>query len=397
MNESFQAVKISEHVYWVGAIDRGIRDFHGYSIDQGTTYNAYLVLGEKVALIDTVKASFKDELLARVASVVDPSRIDYVVSNHAEMDHSGCLPAIVEAVKPEKVFASVMGVKILAEHFDVPAPLVAVKDGGSLSLRNLTLSFTETRMLHWPDSMFSYVREDGVLFSNDVFGMHLASSQRFGDEVGSWEYQAAKYYANILMPMSGLVTKLLAKMAGMDMDLRIVAPDHGPIWRKDLTEIFSLYSGWAARKPSNRALVVYDTMWESTAIMARSIASGLEAGGARVKVMPLKSSERSDIATELLDAGALVVGSPTMNNNLLPTVADSLTYLKGLKPKGLIGAAFGSYGWSGESVAQVRDYLTAMGVDMAREDVRVKFVPREADLDQCVALGSSIAAALREL
>ncbi len=396
MSPSLNAVKISDHVYWVGAIDWDARDFHGYSIERGTTYNAFLVMADKITLIDTVKRQFKDELLARIASVVDPAKIDYIVSNHSEMDHSGCLPEVIQAVNPERVFASALGAKNLSDHFAAGVPVTAVKDGETLSLGNMTLSFTETRMMHWPDSMFSLLGEDGVLFSNDAFGMHLASSERFADQVDGWEQQAAKYYANIMMPLSNVVSRTLAKLSPTLSSVRIIAPDHGPIWRDDLSPILSLYAKWSSAKPTNKAVVLYDTMWGSTATMAHSIADGLMSGGASVKLMSLKVSHRSDVVTELLNAGALVVGSSTLNGNLLPTMADMLTYLKGLKPKGLIGAAFGSYGWSGESIGQVREYLTAIGVEMVREDLRVKFVPGDADLEACHQLGLSIAEYLQD-
>ncbi len=229
------AVQISEHVYWVGAIDWAIRDFHGYLTERGTTYNAFLILADKVTLIDTVKAPFRQELLARIASVIDPARIDYIISNHAEMDHSGCLPEIIRAVQPEKVFASTLGVKALQDHFHADIALTPVKDGETLSLGNMHVSFLETRMVHWPDSMFTFLVEEGVLFSNDGFGMHLAGTVRFDDEVerAVLVHQAAKYYANILLPFSSLIAKLLEKVRGLNLDIRLIAPDHGPVWRTD--------------------------------------------------------------------------------------------------------------------------------------------------------------------
>lgn len=393
MSPSFSAIPISKHVYWVGAIDWKVRDFHGQSTEKGSTYNAYLVMGEKITLVDTVRPAFTQELLERVASVVDPSRIDYIISNHAETDHSGALPAVIEATRPEKIFASTMGTKALSEHFNVDAPLVPVKDGETLSVGNLTVSFAETRMVHWPDSMFSFLHEDGVLFSNDAFGMHLATEERFIDEVRDWERHAAKYYANILMPLTPVVTRALDKVTATMPGIRVIAPDHGPIFRKDLDSILSLYAKWAAGAHARKAVVVYDTMWQSTAMMARSVANGLEIGGLRPKVFRLGDTHRSDIVTELLDAAALVVGSPTMNKNVFPTVADLLTYLKGLKPRNLVGAAFGSYGWSGEAPGQIREYLNAMEVALPREDLKTKFVPREVDLDLCVKLGSEVAEA----
>lgn len=398
MEKAFKAIKVNDHVYWVGAIDWGIRDFHGYATQRGTTYNAYLILADKVTVIDTVKAPFRDEMLSRVASVIDPGDISYIISNHSEMDHSGCLPEAIEAIRPEKVFASKAGVRALSDHFHMDREIVAVKEGESLSLGNLNLSFVETKMLHWPDSMFTYLMEDGVLFSQDAFGMHLASSERFADEIDDdiLEYEAAKYFANILLLLSSLVARLLEKVGKLGIAINILAPDHGPIWRKDVNRVPEFYSKWAAQKPTRKAVVMYDTMWQSTATMARAIGDGLAAGGASAKLMPLRACHRSDVATEILDAGALVVGSPTMNNNMFPTVADALTYLRGLKPRNLIGAAFGSYGWSGEAVGQIKDVLSAMEVDLIGEGIRVRYVPDDDALAQCLSLGSLVAAELNE-
>jgi flavorubredoxin len=215
MKDIFKAIRISDHVWWVGAIDWNIRDFHGYMTKRGSTYNAYLILADKVTLMDTVRAPFRNEMMARIASVIDPGAIQYIVSNHSEMDHSGCLPEVIDAVRPEKVYTSVMGAKTLQEIFHRELPLIPLKDGDSLSLGNMTLSFLETRMLHWPDSMFSYLAEEQVLFSQDAFGMHLASSQRFDDEIDPavLRYEAATYFANILTPYAALITKLLVRVA----------------------------------------------------------------------------------------------------------------------------------------------------------------------------------------
>ncbi len=397
--DSLKAVRVSDRVWWVGAIDWGIRNFHGYSTNRGTTYNAYLILGDKTILVDTVKAPFKEELLSRIASVVDPERIDYIISNHSEMDHSGCLPEIIETVKPERIFTSTMGVKALKEHFNLEREIVAVKDGESMSLGGVNLKFIETRMLHWPDSMFTYLPDDELLFSQDAFGMHLASSERFDDELSEelLEQEAAKYYANILLPFSSLVTKLLEKVNSLGISLKMVAPDHGPIRRKGVGTIFEHYGEWAAQKPTKKAVVAYDTMWGSTDTMARAIGEGLATGGVSVKLMPLGSCQRSDVATELLDAGALLVGSPTLNNNIFPTVADTLCYLKGLKPRNLIGAAFGSYGWSGEAVKQLRAILDEMEVEPAGEDINIKYVPDGGSLKKCVSLGGEVAEKLKEI
>ena len=396
MKHVFKAAKITDRVYWVGAIDWVTRDFHGYATRRGTTYNAYLILADKVTLIDQVKASFRDEMFARIESVIDLEKIDYLVSNHAEPDHSGCLLETIQAVKPEKIFASKMGVKALAAHYGVDG-ITAVADGEQLSLGDATLTFAETRMCHWPDSMVTYLHEDEILFSQDAFGMHLASYERFADELDPTvlQHEAAKYYANILLPLSRFVTKSVEKLAGSGLSLQTIAPDHGPIWRRDATQIVDLYAKWAAQKRTNKAVVVFDTMWASTERMARAVGEGLAAGGARTVLFPLSGSHRSDVATEILDAGALLVGAPTVNNEMFPTVADCLTYLKGLKPKGLIGAAFGSFGWSGEAAGKIRDVLAEMEVELVDEPLRVTYVPDADVLQQCYDLGAAVAEKLR--
>ncbi len=393
MKDIYSAVKLTDTVYWVGAIDWTVRDFHGYATSGGTTYNAYLVLADKVTLVDTVKAPFEDQLLARISSVIEPSKIDYIISNHSEMDHSGCLPHMIEVIGPEKVFASPMGVKALEDHFHAGLDIVEVGDGDEIDLGNRTVTFLETRMLHWPDSMVSYLAEEKLLFSQDAFGMHLASSERFDDEIRNWrlEHEAAKYYANILLPFSHLILKVLDRIGEMGLEFDMIAPDHGPIWREKPGRILELYRKWAEQKRTKKAVVVYDTMWGSTEKMALAIADGVMASGASARVLKLRAAHRSDIATELLDAGALIVGSPTINNNIFPTMADLLVYIKGLKPKGLIGAAFGSYGWSGESVKQLEEWLGSMGVELAAESVKAKYVPGEEILAACRAMGEAVA------
>ncbi len=396
--QPFEAVKLTDKVYWVGAIDWGVRNFHGYLTSRGSTYNAYLVLAEKVTLIDTVKAPFFDEMMARIASVIEPTKIDYIVSNHSEMDHTGALPDTISAVAPEKVFASPNGVKALTDHFHMDREIIAVADGETIPLGDMTLTCLETRMLHWPDSMVSYIPEEKVLFSQDGFGMHLASTERFDDELGEavLEQEGAKYFANILLPFSALVKKLLARLGEAKLDVALLAPDHGPVWRTDIGGIISRWGRWAEQAATMKAVIAFDTMWGSTDKLARAIADGLARGGASAKVMPLGSSHRSDVATEVLDAGALIIGSPTINNQIFPTVADCLTYLKGLKPKNLVGAAFGSYGWSGESVKHLEAELEAMKIERVADALKVKYVPDAAALGRARELGAAIAAKLAE-
>ena len=393
MNNTFKAVQVTEDVWWVGAIDWNIRDFHGYRTGRGSTYNAYLVLADKITLIDTVKAPFREEMMERIASVVDPEKIEYIVSNHSEMDHSGSLPQVIAAVNPKKVFASVVGAKTLAELFPNPGEITPVKDGETFSLGNRTLTFLETRMLHWPDSMFTYLNEEQLLFSQDAFGMHYASLERFADgcDPAVLAYEAATYYANILLPYSLQVLKLIEKVKSAKLSFKIIAPDHGPIWRKETDGIIGRYARWAAQKPEGRAVVVYATMWHSTERMARAISEGLAAGGLRVKVMSMDEVHRSDVMYELLCAGAVAVGSPTLNNHMLPNMADILTYMRGLKPRNMIAAAFGSYGWSGEAVREIEEVLTEMKLEKSGEGIRVKNVPDAEALSRCYDLGKDMA------
>ncbi len=396
MSEPFAASRVTGHVYWVGGVDWTLRDFHGYATERGTTYNAFLILADKITLVDTVRAPFYEEMMSRIASVTDPARIDYIISNHAEMDHSGCLPQVIDRVKPEKVFVTENGAKALKAHFHRDFDFSIVEEGQTVSLGNMNVSFIETRMLHWPDSMFTYLAEDRLLFSQDGFGMHLASSQRFDDEIddGILEYEAAKYYANILLPFSPMAKAALEKAS--KLDVAIIAPDHGPIWRKDVQRILDFYGRWAAQQPARKALIAYDTMWGSTDTMAKAIEDGLTVEGVEVRSMRLRENHRSNVATEYLDAGAIIVGSPTLNNGMFPTVAETLSYLKGLRRKNLIGAVFGSYGWSGEAVAQIKETLTAMRVELVADPINVLYVPEKAALMECRDLGVLVARKLKE-
>ncbi len=396
MKNIYSAIKVTDHVYWVGAIDWTIRDFHGYTTPHGSTYNAYLVMADEITLVDTVKAPFKDEMLSRIKSVVDPSRIKYIISNHSEMDHSGCLPEIIDLIKPKKVFASTIGVKTLQELFHDRHEIIPVKEGETLSLGNMELTFMETRMIHWPDSMFTYLAKDQLLFSQDAFGMHLATLARFDDEIpaATLEFEAATYYANIVLPYSPIVLKALDKVATSGWKIKVIAPDHGPIWRKDIGRIIELYKKWASQKPAAKAVVVYATMWHSTEKMASAISESLAQAGVKVKLLSMNESHRSEVVYEVLDAGALIVGSSTLNNNILPQMADVMTYLKGLKPVNLIGAAFGSYGWSGESVRDLEGILKEMKVEIAAPSISVKNVPDGGALEKCSELGKTIASQL---
>lgn len=393
-----QAVQISEKVYWVGAIDWNLRDFHGYATHRGTTYNAYLVLGEKPTLIDTVKKEFYDEMMQRIQSVLDPKKIKIIISNHSELDHSGALARTLAAIEPDEVYVSAMGLKNITAHFHRDLKLKVVKTGDKIDLGGDTISFTEARMLHWPDSMFSYLENEKILFSNDVFGMHLATDQLFDDqnEERVWLAEAEKYYANIVLPYSDIVIRFLEQVKKMGLAPKVIAPDHGFIWRKEPSRIVELYATWAAQKPTDKAVIVYDTMWGSSEKMARQIADGLSSGGTQVRVLSMHHNDRSEVALALLDSAALIVGTPVLNSQIFPAMADVLCYLKGLKKKNLLGAAFGSYGWNGAPIDGLTKTLEEMGVQIICPAVKSMFVPDEETLEKCREMGVQISRAIKE-
>jgi len=390
-------IALAENVYWVGAVDWVTRDFHGYSIN-GTTYNAYLIIDEKITLIDTVKRPYTSELLHRIRNIIDPAKIDYLVVNHVEMDHSGALPEVIEAIKPEKVFCSKMGHKALLQHFHRPDwPYHVVAPGEEVSLGKRTLSFLETRMLHWPDSMFTYLKEDQILFTSDAFGEHLATSERFDDQVNQdvLMHEATKYYANILTLYSPLVKKLLAKVQEMQLPIKMLAPDHGVVWRSNPGKIIEAYSRWCVNQGNGKALIIYDTMWESTRMMAKAIAEGLHEEGIEYKMLDLQVNHRSDVMTDVLEASAVLLGSSTLNNGMLPRMADFLMYMRGLRPTNKIGACFGSYGWSGEAVKMMNETLKEMNIILCHEGLKIQYVPEHAKLGTCVDMGRTVGKSLK--
>ncbi len=392
--------EIVKNIHWVGAVDWNIRDFHGYSTEKGTTYNAYLIQDEKTALFDTVKKELKSDLIHNIRSLVDPEKIDYLIVNHVEMDHSGSLPEIIDLIKPEKIFCSPAGKKAIIEHFHREDwPLVEVKTGDTVSLGSRTISFIETRMLHWPDSMMSYIPEDRLLISSDAFGQHWATSERFDDELEPDELMihASKYFANILLLFSPLIEKLLAKIGEMGLQFDIIAPDHGPIWRTNPGRIVEAYAHWSRQECKDKAVVIYDSMWKSTEKMANAIYNGLLAEGIHVRMFNMHATHRSDVMTEVLNARAIILGSPTLNNGILPKMADIITYMKGLKPKGRIGGAFGSYGWSGEAVKILTTALEDMKIEVIEPGVRIKNVPTHETLAECTELGRAVGRKIKEV
>ncbi|MGP1471727.1 MAG: FprA family A-type flavoprotein [Schwartzia sp. (in: firmicutes)] len=375
-----QAIEIRPNLYWLGAIDWSMRSFHGYATSRGSSYNAYLIVDDKITLIDTVKRPFVGEFLSRIASVIDPAKIDYIVSNHAEPDHSGSIPLLLPHCPNAKIYTSdPQGLKALAARYGNLA-YEAVKTGDTLSLGQRTLRFVATPMLHWPDSMVTYCPEEKILFSNDAFGQHLASNRLFDDEndLSVVMAEAKKYYANILMLYGRQAQAALKAVRALDLEM--IAVGHGVLWRSHIEDILSSYETWSAGELEERAVVVFDSMWGSTETLARTITDAFTARKIPVSYFDLRVDEISDAITEVLTSKYLAVGSPTLNNQMMPNVAAFLCYLKGFVPKGRQAFAFGSYGWGGQSIAQVEAELRAAGCDICRPMVRVANVPTEAQL-----------------
>ncbi len=375
------AVEILKDVYWVGAIDWNIRNFHGYLTQRGTTYNSYLIIDEEITLIDTVKITHKDELLKRISSIIDPSKIDNIICNHVEMDHSGSLVDIAKLCPNAKIYCSQKAVEGLKLHYNYDFNLFPVKTGDSINIGERTLQFVSTPMVHWPDNMVTYCGKDKILFSNDGFGQHIASVERFDDQYSqdiSIE-EAKKYYANIVLPFSNMVKNELKATQGLDIS--IIAPSHGLIWRKNVGDIVEKYSNWSKNIVEEKAVIVYDTMWGSTQKIALGIADYFEKQDVKFEIINLQKTHISDVMTYILESKYICVGSPTLNNNMLPTVGGFLTYLKGLAPKNRIGLAFGSYGWSGQSIGLINNILRETGLE-TKKMLKYQYIPSEEDLEQ---------------
>lgn len=375
------AIEISPKVWWVGGIDWNERLFHGYTTERGITYNAYLIMDEKITLIDTCKATFADELVQRISQVVDPAKIDVVITNHVEMDHSGSLPVIHKIAPNAEIYASAgAGVNELRAHFGIEA--TPVKTGDTLCIGERTLSFVTTPMVHWPDNMVTYSDVDKILFSNDAFGQHFATTKRFDDENDMCEVmkQAKKYYANIVWPYGMQAGRALAAVKGLE--LKMIAPSHGCIWRSHIDEIIAKYEEWTTYQTQEKAVVVFDSMWHSTESMAREICDAFIAEGISAQLIDVKSTHISDIMLYMCDAKYVAVGSPTLNSNMLPTVASFLTYMRGLSPKNeqRIGLAFGSYGWAPLGPKQVYAELENVKFQLPVPVVAQQWVPSEENL-----------------
>ena len=390
--------ELTKGVYWVGVVDWAMRQFHGHELSthRGTTYNAYLIVDEKTVLVDTVWGPFQEQLIKNIGEFIDPSEIDIVVANHSEVDHSGSLPVVMRQAPNATVVVSQRGRESVEGHFHQPWSFRTVKTGDKINIGNNDLVFIEAPMLHWPDSMFTYLSGKNILMPNDAFGQHYATAFRFNDQVNQEELyeEALKYYANILTPFSSLVLKKIEEVLALNLPVDMIAPSHGVIWRKDPLQIVKKYQQWASQEPEKSAVILYDTMWDGTRQMAESIGQGLATEGVPYKVFHIAISDRNDVITEVFKAKAIIVGSPTFNQGLLPTISPVFEDLRGLKFQNKIGAAFGSYGWSGESVKIIEEHLDRCKIPVVATGVLAKWQPKPYDLIKCHELGHKMAQAI---
>jgi anaerobic nitric oxide reductase flavorubredoxin len=395
--------EIAPNVYWVGKIDWELRKFHGeeYSTHRGSSYNAYLVRDEKTALIDTVWKPFAKEFVANLAQEINLNKIDYIIANHAEMDHSGALPELMRHIPDKPVYCTANGVKSLKGHYHRDWNFQVVKTGDKLSLGRKELVFVEAMMLHWPDSMMTYLTGDAILFSNDAFGQHIASENMFNDLVVQSELfeEATKYYANILTPFSPLVTKKINEVIALNLPVKAICPSHGVIWRDNPLQIAQKYLQWAADYQENQITIIYDTMWDGTRMLAENIAKGIKQkdGQVTVKLYNIARSDINDVVTEVFKSKAILLGSPTINKGILNAMAALLEMMTGLRLKKKKAAAFGCYGWSGESVKILTDRLSQAGFEVMGDGLKTMWQPGDEALAQGVEFGKEFAGKVQEV
>ncbi len=385
-------IELRENIDWVGYVDWTIRDFHSFKTTCGATYNAYLVRDEKTALIDTVKVPFTEQLLKNIVALTDPQKVAYVVCNHAELDHAGGLPRTMAALPNATLICDKKCAATLGRYFDTSDwKFKIVADGETLSLGKRTLRFMQTPMLHWPESMITYVPEAKLLFSMDAFGQHIATSARFDDEVDMAQVmeEAKSYYANIIVPFGRQVAAMLEKTASLDIEM--IATSHGVIWRSHVDKIIEAYKDWSVYRPKAKVLVIYDSMWDSTGQMARAILAGASVSGVETKLIHVRKASLTSIAAEVLDTATVAFGSPTLNRGMMPMMGAVFTYFKGLRPQGKAAFAFGSYGW-GKGVAEaINGCIEEMGWEIMREPIKAQYRPRPDVLDACREAGAMLA------
>jgi len=391
-------LKISENVYWDGIQDWDLKLFHGHELSthRGSTYNSYVIKDEKTVLVDTVWFPHKETFLNRLEADVGIDNIDMIISNHNEPDHGGALDTIMELRPDIPIYCTAFGEKIIKAHFHKDWNFVTVKTGDTINIGKNNLTFVEMRMIHWPDSMMTYLSHDKVLLSNDAFGQHYCARSMFNDEVETEElYQEAiKYYANILTPFSPLIAKKIDEVVALDIDIDMIAPSHGVIWRENPLQIVETYAKWANNYSEDYAVVIYDTMYDATKKMAESIEAGLRSKGVNVKLFNSSVTDMSDLLTEIFRSNAVAVGSCTVNNNALTSIVAITHEIMAHKMKAKPYVAFGSYGWSGEAPAQIDETLSKTKMIQVTEPIKAKYTPTAEDFEVCFKAGVKLAEAI---
>lgn len=392
--------KINDKVTWVGKIDWELKKFHGdeYSTHRGSSYNSYLIKDKKNVLIDTVWQPFAEEFVANLKKEIDLKDIDYIVANHSEIDHSGALPLLMKEIPDTPIYCTSNGAKILKGHYHQDWNFVEVKTGDELDIGESKLIFVEARMLHWPDSMFTYMTGDNILFSNDAFGQHYASEHMYNDLVDQAElYQEAiKYYANILTPFSPLVTRKIEEVLGFNLPVDLIATSHGILWRDNPAQIIEKYLEWANDYQENQITIVYDTMWNGTRRMAEAIAEGIKSADndVTVKLFNASTTDKNDILTEVFKSKALLFGSFTINRGISYSISGILEMVKGLSLKNKKAAAFGTYGWSGECVSIINDMLNQSKIELVSDGYRALWNPDKDAVAKCKEFGADFVSKL---
>jgi flavorubredoxin len=392
---------IKNNVSWVGKVDWELLKFHGddYSTHKGSTYNSYLIEEEKTVLIDTVWMPFADEFVENLKKEIDLNKIDYIIINHGEVDHSGSLPALMKLIPDKPIYCTANAVKSLKGQYHQDWDFHVVKTGDKLDVGNgKELIFVEMSMLHWPDSMAAYLTQDNILFSNDAFGQHYATEKLFNDLVDQCELfnECIKYYANIITPFSAILRKKLAEVLSLNLQIDIIATSHGVIWRDNPVQIVEKYLKWAEDYKENQISVIYDTMWNGTRELAERIAEGIGLADkdVTVKLFNLAKNDDNDVITEVFKSKTVVVGSPTVGNSVLHSVAGFMHLMKGLKFKNKKAAAFGCYGWSGEGPKVISDSMKSAGFELIDEEgLRNAWNPTEKAKEDAVNYGMKIAKA----
>lgn len=391
--------ELTKGVYWVGVVDWALRHFHGYELSthRGSSYNAYLIKDEKTVLVDSVWKPFHTQFIENLRELIDPAKIDLIVINHSEIDHSGALPEVMKYASKAEIIVSKRGKESLEGHYHQQWNIRQVQTGEKINIGQQELMFIEAPMLHWPDSMFTYLPAKKILLSNDAFGQHYAADCRFNDQVNEQELheEALKYYANILAPFSTMVTKKVEELIALNLPIEMIAPAHGIIWRKDPRQIVKKYQQWAAQVSDSSAVILYDSMYEGTRHMAEAIGDGLADNNIPFRIFYAPVSDRNDVITELFKTKAIIIGSPTFNQGLLPSISPILEDVRGLRLQNKIGAAFGSYGWSGESVKIIEEHFARCKIPVAAPGVIAKWQPGVEDLTKCRELGHLIAQAIQ--